>query len=170
MKRLKSSYDERFYQQEVLGSYLNLHSGRVYFAFDRKKHLKATEVSARHPLLWALDFNVNPMSSVIAQVINGLVYVHDEIVLNRASTFDACAEFAHRFPAHAAGLEIYGDASGARQQTAGNTDYAIVEECMRRSCYQFEMKVPRSNPAGARSGVDREFYVRERGGRAEACS
>ena len=31
-ERLKSSYDARFYQQEVLGEYLHLHAGRVYYA------------------------------------------------------------------------------------------------------------------------------------------
>ena len=32
-ERLKSSYDSRFYQQEVLGEYLAMHAGRVYYAF-----------------------------------------------------------------------------------------------------------------------------------------
>src|SRR5690242_19430455 len=32
--RLRSSYDERFFQQEVLGEYLNLHAGRVYYGFE----------------------------------------------------------------------------------------------------------------------------------------
>ena len=34
-ERLKDSYDEKFYQQEVLGSYLSMDGGRVYSAFDR---------------------------------------------------------------------------------------------------------------------------------------
>ncbi len=34
-ERLRHSYDARFYEQEVLGSYLHMKVGRVYHAFDR---------------------------------------------------------------------------------------------------------------------------------------
>lgn len=146
-ERLKSSYDERFYQQEAMGSYLSMNAGRVYYGFDRTKHLCDMKADKSRPLLWALDFNVNPMSSVIAQRIGDRFVVLDEVVLSRASTMDACAEFEARFGFHAAGLEIYGDASGARMQTAGSTDYEIVTAFLKRSGYPHVFKVPRSNPA-----------------------
>lgn len=146
-ERLRGSYDERFFHQEVMGEYLNLNAGRVYYAFDRLKHLSEAQADPSRPLLWALDFNVNPMSSIVAQEIGGRMVVLDEIVLSRASTYDACAEFERRFGHHAAGLEVYGDASGARMQTAGNTDYEIITEFLRRQGYPHVFKVPRSNPA-----------------------
>nr|AEQ20621.1 phage terminase large subunit protein [uncultured bacterium CSLF43] len=146
-ERLRSSYDERFFQQEVMGEYLNLSAGRVYYAFERQKHLRTSEVDTSRPLLWALDFNVNPMCSLIAQKIGDTIVVHDEVVLSRASTNDACEEFQRRFGYHAAGIEVYGDASGARMQTAGATDYEIITDFLRRNAYQHVMKVPRSNPA-----------------------
>lgn len=146
-QRLKSSYDERFFQQEVMGEYLSLNVGRVYYAFDRQKHVRAYDVDPSRPLLWALDFNVNPMCSLVAQKIGDAVLVHDEIVLGRASTNDACDEFLRRFGYHGAGLEVYGDASGARMQTAGCTDFEIITEFLRRNGYQYAMRVPRSNPA-----------------------
>jgi hypothetical protein len=146
-ERLKGSYDERFFRQEVMGEYLNLSAGRVYYAFDRAKHLRVMDVDLSRPLLWALDFNVNPMCSLIGQKIGDTVVVHDELVLSRASTMDACEEFARRHKYHAAGLEVYGDASGARMQTAGSTDYEIISEFLRRNGYQYAMRVPRSNPA-----------------------
>lgn len=145
--RLKHSYDDRFFQQEVLGEYLNLTAGRVYYAFERTKHVRQLEIDPTRPLLWALDFNVNPMCSVIAQKIGDKVVVLDEIVLSRASTSDACDEFERRFGYHQAGVEVYGDASGARMQTAGSTDYEIVNDFLRRAGYRYSMRVPRSNPA-----------------------
>ena len=42
-ERLKSSYDARFYQQEVLGEYLQLHAGRVYYAFERATNVADAE-------------------------------------------------------------------------------------------------------------------------------
>lgn len=145
-ERLKSSYDSRFYEQEVLGQYLTLHAGRVYAAFEREGNVGEAEVDESLPLLWALDFNVDPMSSVIAQVRgDGQVSVLDEIVLSRATTYDACAEFCRRFPAHAGGLIVYADATGARMQTTGKSDLAILKEAL-NDYGGLEFKIPRSNP------------------------
>ena len=145
--RLKSSYDARFYEQEVMGQYLNMHAGKVYGSFEREGNIGAVEVDASLPLLWALDFNVDPMCSVIAQVHkDGRVMVLDEIVLSRASTYDACSEFLERFESHAGGLVVYADATGARMQTTGKTDLLILKESL-KNYGEVEFKIPKSNPA-----------------------
>ncbi len=145
-ERLKRSYDARFYEQEVLGEYLTLHAGRVYAAFDREGNIGKGEVDESLPLLWALDFNVDPMCSVIAQVRrDGSVMVIDEIVLSRASTYDACSEFTARFPSHFGGLVVYADATGARLQTSGKTDLVILREEL-RDYGDVQYRIPKSNP------------------------
>jgi len=147
-QRLKHSYDGRFYEQEVLGQYLELTAGRVYFAFSRAGNVVEVEVAEARPLLWALDFNVDPMSSVVAQMDGEEVRVLDEIVLSRASTYDACAEFGHRFAEHAGGLVIYADASGARRQTSGTTDVEILKKFVSERSYgDVRFKIPKANPA-----------------------
>jgi hypothetical protein len=98
-------------------------------------------------LLWALDFNVDPMCSVVAQISDGTVRVLTEIVLSRATTSEACEEFHNRYPKHEAGICVYGDASGAHLQTTGTTDYQVVREFFRSAGYpSVRYKVPRSNP------------------------
>jgi hypothetical protein len=145
-ERLKRSYDARFYEQEVLGEYLTLHAGRVYAAFDREGNIGNGEIDESLPLLWALDFNVDPMCSVIAQVRrDGMVAVIDEIVLSRASTYDACSEFTARFPSHRGGLVVYADATGARLQTSGKTDLLILREEL-RNYGDVQYRIPKSNP------------------------
>jgi hypothetical protein len=145
-ERLRRSYDARFYEQEVLGEYLTLHAGRVYVAFEREGNIGKAEADESLPLLWALDFNVDPMCSVIAQVRrDGVVVVLDEIVLSRASTYDACSEFTARFPAHAGGLIVYADATGARLQTSGTTDVKILREGL-RDYGEVTFRIPKSNP------------------------
>src|SRR5260370_41501011 len=71
-ERLKDSYDEKFYQQEVLRSYLSMDGGRVYSAFERTAHIREVTVNPHQPLWWALDFNVHPMSSLIVQRVRGI--------------------------------------------------------------------------------------------------
>jgi hypothetical protein len=147
-ERLKSSYDERFYQQEALGEYLSLHAGRVYYAFERQGNVAEAEVDQRKALLWALDFNVDPMCSVVAQLNGERVTVLDEIVLSRASTQDACEEFERRFPRHAGGLVVYADATGARLQTTGTTDVAVLKQFFRDGAYgEVKFRIPNANPA-----------------------
>lgn len=146
-ERLKRSYDEKFYEQEVLGKYLSIHGGRVYHAFTRGEHLAAVEIQPKLPLLWALDFNVDPMCSIVAQVAGETVYVLDEIVISRATTLEACEEFHNRFRYHAAGIRIYGDATGNRMQTAGTTDYQIIRDFFGSAGYEKVIyRIPRSNP------------------------
>jgi hypothetical protein len=145
--RLKSSYDDRFYQQEVLGEYLNLHAGRVYHAFHRAGNVSKQVVEPRLPLEWALDFNFDPMSSVVAQVAGDEVKVVDEIVLRRATTLQACEEFARRFPPHPAGLTIYADASGQQMKTTGGSDLGTLRDFFRSGEYGVvKFDVPRVNP------------------------
>src|SRR5689334_9281441 len=147
-QRLKSSYDPRFYQQEVLGEYLHLHAGRVYYGFERERNVAKVKVDRKLSLLWALDFNVDPMCSVVAQVKGEGVVVLDEIVLSRATTQQACEEFQNRFPEHGAGLKVYADASGARMQTTGTSDLGVLKKFLRGGEYgEVEFRIPRSNPA-----------------------
>jgi len=119
-ERLKQSYDERFFQQEVLGAYLSLSGGTVYSSFSRGENLKAADADARLPLLWALDFNVDPLSSLVAQIAGDEVQVLDEIVVRNGTTAEACAEFLKRYPEHWLGVQIYGDASGNQRHTTGH--------------------------------------------------
>ncbi|MCL5746523.1 MAG: hypothetical protein M1541_21760, partial [Acidobacteria bacterium] len=146
-ERLKSSYNEQFFAQEVLGEYVNSNAGLVYHTFRRREHVRELEVDRALPLMWALDFNVNPMSSVVVQLEGDVVRVVDEVVMNRASTEDACREFWNRYEDHPAGVTIYGDASGNHMQTTGSTDYELIRRFFLATNYhQVQQRVPRSNP------------------------
>jgi len=147
-ERLKESYDEKFYAQEVLGDYLSMDGGRVYSAFTRTEHIRETKVDPQLPLRWALDFNVDPMSSVIVQVTRNMITVLDEIYLRNASTKDACEEFVRRYPRHDRGVVVYGDSSGNQRQTTGWTDYQIIQEYFAaNSALRPRLKQNTSNPS-----------------------
>ena len=147
-ERLKDSYDEKFYQQEVLGAYLSMEGGRVYSAFDRNTHVRKLTVNPTEPLWWALDFNVDPMSSLILQRAGRDVRVVGEIVIRHSTTKAACEEFLRRYPKHGAGVWIYGDAAGNQQQTTGATDYDMIREHFEaQSGIKVDYRVPRANPS-----------------------
>ncbi len=147
-ERLRASYDHKFFEQEALGEYLNVQAGAVYEGFQRGRNVREMDIDKSLPLYWALDFNVDPMSSVVVQTRGDEIVVLDEVVLSKASTLQACEEFHARYPNHQAGIVIYGDATGQRLQTAGTTDYQIVKEYFRRTAYRnLKFRVPASNPS-----------------------
>jgi len=147
-KRLEGTYDDRLYRQEVLGEYLSMDGNRVYSAFAEQDHVTDVAVDPRKPLYWALDFNVDPMSSVIAQIDSGNVRVVDEIVIRQASTKDACMAFEKKYGGHPSGVVIYGDSSGHTQQTSGTSDYDMVQDYFREmSDLKVSLRAAKSNPA-----------------------
>jgi Phage terminase large subunit len=146
--RLCKSYDENFFKQEVLGAYINQTGGLVYNAFTREQNVAASARDWSSPLLWALDFNVDPMSSLIVQIRNRLVTVLDEIVIRRGTTMQACEEFLKRFPRPDPGIVVFGDASGYKEQTTGASDYQMIKEYLAMHVSApVQYRVPRANPS-----------------------
>ena len=146
-ERLELSYDPRFYQQEALGEYINSRADRVYHCFNAAVHVVAHKYDPRQKLMWALDFNVAPMSSVLVQEFNGRLAVIDEIVIDRATTDDACAEFLNRYGGHIGPVEIFGDASGRSMHTTGVNDYTMLTNHLtRRNLRSAKLRVPSINP------------------------
>lgn len=187
---LLNSYSPEFAQQEVLGRYLNVFQGRAYASFlsegngnvfrpgagHHHQSLRPCQYDASRPILWALDFNVSPATSVIAQTIpqrEGMrlgstisgqqasdrqfvqLNVLDEIYLKNVSTYQHVEAFwkkiEHKllpepFKVH---IVIYGDASGkARHSSSSESDYQIITEFLKRKSNRvtFEIRVPGRNP------------------------
>jgi hypothetical protein len=124
--------DERTFRQEFKASFENQTEGLVYYAYDRSANIREAEFNPRLPVFWSLDFNVNPMCSVIGQRDGERVRVLDEIVLADSNTPAACDEFLRRTAGWksqyhgAVQLDIYGDATGnGRASSASRTDWQI---------------------------------------------
>ncbi len=147
-ERLKSSYDENFYRQEALGDYLNSKGDLVYHAYRPGLNLRAQTLDERSPVCWTLDFNVDPMSSLVVQLSrDGGIRVLDEIVLKRATTEQACEEFEKRFGKPPEGVIVFGDASGSAMHTTGHSDYQMIRSYFAARMVKATYRVPKGNPA-----------------------
>src|SRR5712671_4543225 len=127
--QLQVSYDELFYRQEALGEYLNVFTGRVYHAYSEANKAPDLHFAPEAGLCWSLDFNVTPMTAIIAQWINGRIYVLEEIYLNNSNTQEMCERFEGRasfylqqYQAANGGqplpIKVYGDAHGQARSTS----------------------------------------------------
>ena len=147
--------DEDTYKQEFQGDFVNLTSGLVYRAFDRHGNLRTLQYEKRLPLFWSLDFNVDPMATVIGQKCNQEVRVLEEMVLKDSNTETACAEFLKRtarwrtFDNNPIVVHIYGDATAiGRKSSASRTDWEIVWQFFARHSDRYKVvnRVGSKNP------------------------
>ncbi len=126
--------DERLYRQEFEASFESTAVGRAYHAFDRALNVRSCAYTPGARLIWSLDFNVNPMCSVIAQRSGDTVEVLGELVLEDANTWLACERFwervqSYKQPFGALQVDVYGDASGHQRRTCGaSTDWSLIRE------------------------------------------
>jgi hypothetical protein len=146
--------DERTYRQEFEASFETMGVGRAYYAFDRVHAVKRFPVNPHMALSWSLDFNMNPLCSVIAQVHEkGGVVILEELILPDSNTLAACEEFLSRtekwFSGMPLAVRVYGDSTGEQHRTsASRTDWQIVKEFFGRYPERFHamFRIPSANP------------------------
>jgi len=127
------------YRREILAQFTSLSDNRVYEDFNRAEHVKPLRFDPLRDLVWAIDFNVNPMCMLLIQKIEDVTHVLHEIVIKpNATTAKACDVFfeqarvlEQQVPMYQRPLiiNIYGDASGNQKRTSGaQTDWAIIKD------------------------------------------
>jgi hypothetical protein len=145
--------DAECYRQEFEAEFTGAGLNRAYHAFDRAIHVRPLSFEIYHPLVWSIDFNVNPMSMLLMQRLGEIVYVFDEIILPNANTEAACQAFFERTLPFITDnprtivVEVYGDASGHQRRTSASaTDWTLIRQffaqTMPHYCHQI-----RSNSA-----------------------
>ena len=125
---LRSTMDRKLYCQEIEACF-ELQSGRVYHAFSRDLNVADVPLIPGITLLVGMDFNVDPMTAVVAQKIGEQCHVSAEIVLPNSNTFEMMRELLLRYP-HQRGV-VHPDPSGAARKTSaavGQTDHEIIRQ------------------------------------------
>lgn len=123
----RRSLDERTFRQEFMASFETF-SGRVYYAFDRKRNIQPWQEPERRivDLHIGIDFNIDPVTAVVAKKIGNYLHVIDEIKIYGSNTDELVQEIRTRYPTET--ITCYPDPAGsARKTSAGNrTDHTIL--------------------------------------------
>ena len=152
---LRAQYDERYYQQEVLGAYLNIYAGACYHAFDGARCAsKPTQFEpSLNGLAWTLDFNIDPMASLICQAKGPQrLDVLQEITLSPGTAEGMCQAFVSKAQpylqqwralrgGYPLPVKLYGDAAGHARSLVGNTTYAVIENYFRDVGRDFKLEM-----------------------------
>ena len=117
--------DERTFRQEYLATFETA-GNRIYYSFDRGTHVRAnshdTEV-----LYTGWDFNIDPMSVIVAVRQKDHLHVIDEIRMFSSNTQEAVEEIKGRYPKSR--IWAFPDPASRQRKTSagGTTDLTILQ-------------------------------------------
>jgi hypothetical protein len=134
----KRDLDERTFRQEFLATF-ETYTGRIYYAFDRKGNSEPPQALDLSIIYIGMDFNIDPMSAVVAVRQGDILYVIDEIRMFSSNTAEIVEEIKSRYSR--AKVFVYPDPAGsARKSSAGGTtDHTILQNA------GFVVKAPRAH-------------------------
>jgi hypothetical protein len=135
----KRDLDERTFKQEYLANFVN-YSGIIYYNFDRTETVRK-EYEEEGSLHIGMDFNLDPMSAVVAIKVGDTLQIIDEIVIYGSNTDEIVDEIKHRYPDRR--ITVYPDPACRQRKTSagGRTDLSILQNA------GFAVKVRNSHTA-----------------------
>lgn len=107
------------------GEFATDDDGAAYYAFDRERHVK--EIDSKYMLGQkhiGMDFNVNPMTAVIARHVNNNFVIYSEEFLENSDTYKMSTKL---MKSGHGGATIYPDSTGKNRKTSGISDHTILK-------------------------------------------
>jgi hypothetical protein len=142
---LREQLDELTFRCEILAEDVDVTNNPFAYAFD-EKHIVPVEYDASQHLYLSFDFNVDPITCIAVQQINGCINVVKEFYLKNSDIYQLCDQVISEFPK--ASFIITGDSTGANRSalTQGNLGYYDVVQTKLR-LGRAQMKQPTVNPS-----------------------
>ena len=139
IEQAKSDLDERTFKQEYQASFVN-YAGQIYYNFDRKENVIDKYTPQTAELHIGCDFNIDPMSAVVSEIIGNKIIIHDEIVIYSSNTDELVQEINARYKDKH--IYVYPDPAAKQRKTSagGVTDLAILKNA------GFNLRVRNTHP------------------------
>ena len=138
IETLQDIYSEQELEAYLGGEFVNLLSGTVYHAFNRKVNHSDREIKSKDKLHVGMDFNITNMSATI-RVTDGKKTTAVDEVTGAYDTADMISILRKRYPKHH--MTVYPDASGNARNTAGESDIKLLKKA------KFLVRVDKKNPS-----------------------
>jgi hypothetical protein len=144
--------DDLTFRCEYLAEDVDLTNNPYFYAFDQTRHIQPCEFTSDGYLYISFDFNVDPITAIASQYIDGQIRVIKEFRLSNSNIYELCDRITATYPT--AVMLVTGDATGHNRSAlaVGNINYyTVIKEKLRLSDNQ--LKVPGVNPALSDSRV-----------------
>jgi phage terminase large subunit len=134
----KRDLDERTFRQEFMATFETF-AGRIYYAFDRMANVRKYIDAVPEAIYVGMDFNIDPMSAVVATRAGDTLHIIDEVRLFSSNTQEMVDELKQRFPKTK--IWVFPDPAGNQRKTSagGATDVTILRNA------NLVVKVPHSH-------------------------
>ena len=121
----KRDLDERTFNQEYQAQFVN-YSGIIYYNFNREESVARCKDDGSL-LHVGMDFNLDPMSAVLAIREGSTIKIVDEIVIYGSNTDEIVDEIKTRYPNRQ--ICVYPDPAARQRKTSagGRTDLSILQ-------------------------------------------
>jgi len=138
IEQAKRDLDERTFRQEYMATFETF-SGRIYYAFDRQANTRKYIGALPEVVYVGMDFNIDPMSAVVAVRSGDTLHIIDEVRLFSSNTQEMVDELKQRFPKTK--IWVYPDPAGNQRKSSagGATDVTILANA------GFVVKAPRAH-------------------------
>ena len=132
----RKDLDERTFRQEYMATFETF-SGRIYYSFDRAHNVVKYQGNTPDVLYVGMDFNIDPMSAVVATRMGDTLHIIDEVRIFSSNTQEVITELKQRFGKSK--LWVYPDPAGNQRKTSagGVTDVTLLSNA------GFVVKAPR---------------------------
>jgi phage terminase large subunit len=132
----RKDLDERTFRQEYMATFETF-SGRIYYSFDRAHNVHKYLGNTPDVLYVGMDFNIDPMSAVVATRMGDTLHIIDEVRIFSSNTQEVIGELKQRFGTSK--LWVYPDPAGNQRKTSagGVTDVTLLTNA------GFVVKAPR---------------------------
>src|SRR5437016_9651378 len=124
----RAEIDPKRYRQEYQASFETL-QGSVYYEFDRGRNVTKLGLLPNAPLMIGMDFNVNPMTAVVAQRSGDQCQIIHEMVLTNSNTQEMMDEINRKYQGWQGA--VHPDPSGSARKTSapvGQTGFTLIEQ------------------------------------------
>ncbi len=149
----RRTMDTLYFRCEYLAEDVDLTGKPFLYAFDANRHVvSGMTFDPKAELQISFDFNVDPITAVCGQYVNGEIRLLSEFRIENSNIYELCDRIKATYPT--ALYVVTGDASGANRSalTQGNINYYTVIR-QRLSLSSGQLKVPTFNPAISDSRV-----------------
>ena len=138
VQQARKDLDERTFRQEYMATFETF-SGRIYYSFDRNSNVVKYQGNTPDVLYVGMDFNIDPMSAVVATRTGDTLHIIDEVRIFSSNTQEMIDELKQRFGKSK--IWVYPDPAGNQRKTSagGMTDVTLLSNA------GFVVKAPRNH-------------------------
>jgi phage terminase large subunit len=127
IEQAKRDLSAKVFRQEYQATW-ETYSGLIFYSFDMERNVQPVSITEEDKMLYVgVDFNIDPISAVVATIKNDVIKIVDEIRIFGSNTDELCSEIHNRYPNKK--IMAFPDPSCVQRKTSagGKTDLSILQ-------------------------------------------